>query len=214
MMTDRDAATLEREIDEQTGLVQGLRMSVYSQHDPTANAGLFSQLTEAEAKLDDLRQQLAAVKGETAEGEKPETRDSAPRGHFLSAKTTGLRVDFKLRIDPLPTGAYHVMDPRTEPLLTVEVENVSREIRRVCVKAYLEGLSATAVRTIEIEPKKTAAFNLQPTLFPERVQAITEVHRATLHVLVEDLDGKLESHDTYPITCLAVHSQLQRGSPA
>ena len=40
-------------------------------------------------------------------------------------------------------------------------------------------------------------------MFPERAQAITEVQRATLHVLVEDLDGKIESHDTYPITCLA-----------
>jgi len=202
-MTIPDTAALEREIDQQARLVQGLQMSVYSQHDPTENAGLFSQLPAAEAKLDDLRRQLAAAKAETDKGDMPETRSSTPRGRFLDEKTTGLRVDVKLQIDPIPTGAYHLMDPATDPLLTVEVENVSREIRRICVKAFLEGLSATAVRTIEIEPRKKAAFHLHPTLFPERAHAITEVQRATLHVLVEDLDGKLESHDTYPITCLA-----------
>jgi hypothetical protein len=107
-------------------------------------------------------------------------------------------------MDPLPTGAYHLMDPETDPLLSVDVENFSTDIRRVCVKAYIEGLTAQAVRTIEIEPRKTATFNLQPTLFPERAQAITEVQRATLHVVVTDLDnGKIESHDTYVITCLA-----------
>ena len=108
------------------------------------------------------------------------TNGSGTRSRFLGETTRGLRVNVKLQIAPLPTGAYHLMDPKTDPLLTVEVESVSRDIRRVCVKARLEGLSATAVRTIQIEPRRTAAFPLQTTLFPERAQAITEVQRASV----------------------------------
>ena len=202
-MVVRDSATLQREIDLQMRALQGLQMSVYSQQDPTGNADLFSQLAAAEAKLGALRVQMAATKAGTEDAEGNATRSTVKRGRLLGERTTGLDVKVTLQIDPLPTGAYHLMDPETDPLLTVAVENVSRDIRRVCVKAYLEGLSATAVRTIEIEPRKTAEFNLQPTLFPERAHAITEVQRATLHVIVEDLDGKVESHDTHAITCLA-----------
>ena len=202
-MTASDAGKLQQQIVEQSRLVQGLQMAVFSQADPAGNERLFGQLAEAEAKLTELRQQLKAANAQPDKGEETTTKGGVPRGRFLGEKTTGLVVNVQLQIDPLPTGAYHLMDPETDPLLTVEVENVSRDIRRVCVKAHLEGLSATAVRTIEIEPRKTAAFNLQPTLFPERAHAITEVQRATLHVIVEDLDGKVESHDTYPITCLA-----------
>jgi hypothetical protein len=202
-MTVRDAAELQREVDQQARFLQGLQMSIYSQVDPAGDTDLLAQLAQAEAKLEELRRTLAAALAEADEPQKSETRGSASRGRFLGEKTTGLRVEAKLQMDPLPTGAYHLMDPETDPLLTVNVENTSREIRRICVKSHLEGLSAQAVRTIEIEPRKQATFNLQPTLFPERARAITEIQRATLHVLVEDLDGKVERHDTYPINCLA-----------
>ena len=160
---------------------------------------MFAQFAEATAVLSELEQQVKPIAETASEADASTTT----RGRYLGRETTGLEVEVKLQIDPLPTGAYHLMDPETDPLLIVEVENSSSETRRICVKAYLEGLSATAVRTIEIERRKKAAFNLHPTLFPERAHAITEVQRATLHVLVEDLDGKLESHNTYPLTCLA-----------
>lgn len=46
-------------------------------------------------------------------------------------------------------------------------------------------------------------LKLLPTLFPERARSITEIQRATLHLRVEDLDGKPECHDTFPVVCLA-----------
>jgi hypothetical protein len=111
---------------------------------------------------------------------------------------------------PLPTGIYHLLDPDTDPLLTVVVANVStdRKPRRVCVKAFIEGLSAEAIRTVEIERGKDVTLKLLPTLFPERARAITEVQRATLHLRVEDLDGKPECHDTFPVVCLARNSSF------
>ncbi len=212
-MSTSDASSLQQEIDEQSSLVQGLQMAVFSQADPAGNEKLLNQLAKAQSKLAELQNKQSASRELQAQRETPVMRGgSSPksgmrglptRGRLLGTRTTGLNVEVNLQIDPLPTGAYHLMNPDTDPLLTVQVDNLSRETRRICVKAHLEGLSATAVRTIEIEPQKSDVFSLQPTLFPERALAITEVQRATLHVVVEDLDGKIERHDTYPITCLA-----------
>ena len=83
------------------------------------------------------------------------------------------------------------------------VTNESRDPKRICVQAYIEGLSAKEEHTVEIERGKQTTFKLLPTLLPERAQTITEVQRHTLHVLAEDLDGKTELHETYPIVCLA-----------
>jgi hypothetical protein len=180
-----------------------LRLAAYSQPDPAANPDLLRQLAEAEQ---------AVRAGATPSPSVPPTAPAqpAPHGRMLGAETTGLRVTPTVNMHPLPTGIYHLLDPDTDPLLTVTVANVSadRKPRRVCVKAYIEGLSAEAVRTVEIERGKDVTLKLLPTLFPERARAITEVQRATLHLRVEDLDGKPECHDTFPVVCLARNSSF------
>ena len=122
---------------------------------------------------------------------------------MLGPRTTGLRVDQTLLMKPLPTGVCNLLDPETDPLLSVTVTNESREPRRICVRAYIEGLSAEEVHTVEIDRGRQATFKLLPTLLPDRAQKITEVQRAMLHVLAEDLDGKTEIHETHSIVCLA-----------
>jgi hypothetical protein len=179
-----------------------LRRAVYSQPDPGANPDLLRQLAEAELAL--------RVAQPPAASAPPGAPTAAPHGRLLGPETTGLRVTPTVNMHPLPTGIYHLLDPDTDPLLTVAVANVStdRKPRRVCVKAYIEGLSAEAVRTVEIERGKDVTLKLLPTLFPERARAITEVQRATLHLRVEDLDGKPECHDTFPLVCLARNSSF------
>jgi hypothetical protein len=180
-----------------------LRHAAYSQLDPAANPDLLRQLAEAEQ---------AVRAGPTPS---PSASPAAPAqpaldGRLLGPETTGLRVTPTVNMHPLPTGIYHLLDPDIDPLLTVAVANVAtdRKPRRVCVKAYIEGLSAEAVRTVEIERGKDVTLKLLPTLFPERARAITEVQRATLHLRVEDLDGKPECHDTFPLVCLARNSSF------
>ncbi|KPA14801.1 hypothetical protein MHK_005004 [Candidatus Magnetomorum sp. HK-1] len=43
----------------------------------------------------------------------------------------------------------------------------------------------------------------EPTLFQKPVQQLTELTRATLNIKIEDLDGNIEQHQTYPIWMLA-----------
>src|SRR5262249_30966059 len=157
--------------------------------DPLANADLHRQLIEEEKRLRELEQRLVAAPPPVVDNRPV----PLPHSHLLGPETTGLRVVPTLNMQPLPTGIYHLLDAETDPLLTVVVENKSRDTRRVCVKAFVEGLSAQAVRTTEIERRDQATLKLLPTLLPEQARAITEVQRATLHVLAEDLDGKTES---------------------
>jgi hypothetical protein len=204
-MSDPDNDSLSRQFQQREREVQALRAIVFSQADLSND--LLSQLAEAETEL---RAITRPPSGEFISSPAGGTGPSAPHGRLLGPKTTGLRVTSAVKMIPLPTGIYHLLDSDTDPLLTVSVANVSadRKPRRVCVKAFIEGLSAEAVRTLELEHRKEVTVNLLPTLFPERARAITEVQRATLHVRVEDLDGKPECHDTFPVVCLARNSSF------
>jgi hypothetical protein len=197
--TTNDPEALRGEIQKQATRVAGLHSALYSQADPSSAADLGERLAQAEIELHRLED---AAKPTGADGPSA-AAPAAARGRLLGAKTTGLKVEPTLNMQPLPTGVYHLLDPETDPLLTVVVTNESRDPRRICIKAYLEGLSAESVRTVELDPRGQATLRLLPTLLPDRARAITEVQRATLHVVAEDLDGKPESHDTYSIVCLA-----------
>ncbi|WP_165226698.1 hypothetical protein [Aquisphaera insulae] len=72
-----------------------------------------------------------------------------------------------------------------------------------CVAPVIEGFSAQAVHTVELDYKQEVAKKLLQTLLPGRVRAITDIQRATLHVIAGDLDGEPERHDTLPIVCLS-----------
>jgi hypothetical protein len=194
-------ADLHRQIQQHQRHLRGLQAAVYAQTDPAADPDFHRQLAQEERELHALKQQLAAALA----AEPPGPATAARRGRLLGPETTGLRVEPTLHMQPLPTGIYHLLGPEDAPLLTVVIGNESqdRKPRRVCVKAYLEGLSAEAVRTVEVKRGEQVTLKLLPTLFPERARLMTEVQRATLHLRVEDLDGKPECHDTFPLVCLA-----------
>ena len=131
----------------------------------TADEAVWDELTETQQALDAARAR-----------QQPQRRDSerlaretigGALGTLLGPETTGLKVTTALRLQPIPTGIYHLLDPATHPLLTVTVQNESHEPRRVSVSAYLEGLSARAIRTVELERMdKGQTIPLLPSLLP------------------------------------------------
>jgi hypothetical protein len=166
---------------------------------------LRAQLAKAEGDLHRLQQKL--VVDRPAAGE--EAVEPVRRGRLLGPETTGLRVVAALKMQPLPTGIYNLLDPKTEPLLEVALENKDEEnIKRVRVQAFLEGLSTRHVQTVEIKPTKSVTLQLLPALLTARARAVTEVQRATLHLVIDDLDGPQESHDTFSVVCLARTSSI------
>ncbi len=130
----------------------------------------------------------------------------------LGAETTGLDARYDIRMAPVPTGVYHLLNSDENPLVEVTVKCVSlpreRKAARIFVQAYIEGLSANHVKTFELEKNEEKSIRLLPTLLPDKVRFITEVQRATLHVIVEDLDGSTELHDSVTVSMLARNSGL------
>lgn len=181
--------------------VMGLRISVFQDSDPARCAELLPQLVEAEARLQTLQPSTAEQTSD------PRDQQPAFRGQLLGASTTQLQVDVEICMNPLPTAIYPLLNPEVEPLVKVTLRNLSHDPRRVRVRAAIEGLSAEAVRSVEL-PRKTVdgsevTLGLLPTFLPGRAAAMTEVQRATISILSEDLDNKIEAHNTYSIVCLA-----------
>jgi hypothetical protein len=211
-MTEAEAALRQQE-----ALVQGLQAMVYAMPDPSADDQLLERMAREQAKLRGLRRQMKPVPAAAqAQPQAPPPPTSRPR--LLGPDTTELRVETKLHMQPLPTGIYHLLDPETDPLFTVTVTNLARQPRRIRVTSFLEGLSAQAVKTLELKRKdEQATFPMHPTLLPERARLVTEIQWATLHVVVDILGNTredttpektpfpvlCESHNTFPVLCLA-----------
>ncbi|OJT17358.1 hypothetical protein BO221_45395 [Archangium sp. Cb G35] len=166
-----------------------LQLAVYQQEDPTADEALLTRLIET-------------VRARSTPEPKP-SFPSADRSLRLGPDTTGLTVESVIRFPELPTALYPLLDPAQEPLLLVHVRNTSNLPRRVRVMAWLEGLSAQVVKTVELRPTESALLQLSPTLLPDTLSTLDRLQWATLHVVADDLDGKQERHDTFPVLCLA-----------
>ena len=158
------------------------------------DAGALAQLAQAEAELDRIEKERAAV--ETAEG--PDEQVT------LGVESTQLEATFVLRMAQIPTSIYHLFDATEDPLVSGKIANkTQKEIRRLRVTAYLDGYSASAVDTLEIKPGRSGEFSLLPTLFPERIRDLVELTRGTLNVLIEDLGATgIEVHRTTSVWLL------------
>src|SRR5262245_17363825 len=143
-MSDPDNTSPPESILRRHRLVHSLRLAVYSRVDPSAHPR-FDELVQAEAELHRLEKERLAPPPAPVQ----EPAALTQGGRLLGVKTTNLEVETTVHMQPLPTGIYHLLDPVTYPLFTVTVKNESREARRIRVTAFLEGLSARAVRTQE-----------------------------------------------------------------
>jgi hypothetical protein len=179
---------------------------------------VWNDLDETQQALDDARvrqqQQVQDAGRQDAE------TSNAPLGTLLGPETTGLTVTTSVLLQPIPTGIYNLLDPKTDPLLTITLRNESHEPRRVCVTAYLEGLTARAIQTVELERlDKGRTIALLPSLLPGSARRITQVQRATMHIIVTIFGSLLEksrttwpklveSHDTQSVVLLSRNSSF------
>ena len=126
----------------------------------------------------------------------------------LAEPSGGLDVAVELRMERIPTAHVHALDPADSPLVTFSIASPSGKSALLRVQSHIEGYSARAVETICIEEgdTKTHVVPQLPTIFPERLEAVREATRATLHVHVEDMHGddapRVLSHRTLRIWLL------------
>jgi hypothetical protein len=127
----------------------------------------------------------------------------ASESNLLGPATTGLDVKVDLRMSSIVTSIVHLFEATRQPLVSFTIINSKADTKRLKLVAYVEGFSARAVETIEVEHLVAANAALLPTFFPDRLALLTELTRATLNVEVQDLDAKTEVHRTIPVWLLA-----------
>ncbi|MFC5268107.1 hypothetical protein ACFPJ1_38850 [Kribbella qitaiheensis] len=203
-MTDEILAHAEDEYDARQ-TVERLRRQAFA--DPEAGPDLagvdLAALTAAEQAL------AAARRHRRAAADAGRVIDNAGPNLNLGTESTGLEAVVTLRLSHLPTAICHLLNAATHPLVSCTVKQASREgrqttIRRIRVTCRIEGYSAPAIDTVELPDRKAHSFDLLPTLFPAELAAVRELTRATVSVLVEDLDSeKVEVHRTCPLWLLA-----------
>lgn len=124
-----------------------------------------------------------------------------------STETTGLEVRVRLQMAYLPSAYYHLLQADMNPLLQCEVTTTSPQWRRLRIISYIEGYTAQAVSTVELNKDRSQVVNHLPTLFPDKISQVCELTRATLNVLAEDLQSRqVEIHITQPVWLLARNS--------
>lgn len=172
-----------------------------------------AEATEHLKTLQASHEQLATLEHKLAEAgtlhsgkERPET-PSPHRPIMRGADTTGIEVYLHLHLPQIPTAICHLLNGDTHPLLCLTITNTSSAKRRLRVESFVENYSARAVSTLEISPKVTERVCQLPTFFPEPLRTVTELTRATLNVIVEDMDRKrVELHESTPVWLLARNS--------
>lgn len=199
-MADEELAAARAAEDQQRIVVAQLRVAAYA---VTARPADIEALHSAEIDLATTESERAKLETEAGvEG----VIASEKAGHLFSAPggKNDLVPTITLAMAQVPTAICHLLRRDETPLLRIKLENRSAgQSRRVRVTSYIEGYSAQAVDTFDVPTTGTQGSQL-PTLFPERVQQLDELTRATVNVQVEALDGTgVELHRTEPIWLLA-----------
>ncbi len=163
-----------------------------------ALAAAHSQAAEAEQELAEAKQKASAAVEESLAPSSEATRTR-------SLATTGLEVIVQPQMASVPTAYYHLLDPVEHPLIKCTLKTTAA-FKRVRITSYIEGYSSQAVDTIELRRNNAtpSIVTQQPTLLADKVNALSELTRASLNVLAEDLEtGKVEVHRSLPLWLLA-----------
>jgi hypothetical protein len=158
--------------------------------------------------LNELRvaeEALAALTALRVKAESNARGDAARPGTFevRGPRTTGLSARLEVCLPAVSTAIYHALDPETEPLLRCYLRKAgSAPFARLRVTSFIEGYSARAVETVELEGAEEKAVVQSPPLFGDRIRGLTEMTGAAVNVLVENLDKAVEIHRTVPIRLL------------
>lgn len=177
------------------------RLAEAGEHDDPA--ALAEQLVAAQARVTEAEQALAAARKRLDSTQVVEQGSETTRTRGLA--TTGLQIIVEPQMANVPTAIYHLLSPDEHPLVKCTL-TTNASIKRVRITSYIEGYSAKAISTLEVKRGQATptAVLQQPTLFPDKIQDIHEVTRASLNILGEDLEtGKIEVHETQPFWLLA-----------
>jgi hypothetical protein len=204
-MPENSLGTVKGKEYRQRQRVTQLRQAVYGRADPREAADRMAELQAADEELRALKEERAKLERESPE--KPAVLlDTASRvggGITLGAETTGIDAKVFLRLSHVPTSIVHLLDADTQPLVSTTLANTTDDTVRVRVTSSVEGYSAQAVTSVEVPTDETAEIKHLPTFFPAALAPVQELTRATLQVVIDNLDAEVEHASSHPIWLLA-----------
>jgi hypothetical protein len=190
-----DAYKLRREVD----LIRRRLYSDIATLDEAERAKLIERMTAIESSMED-----GAVAEPAPAGTPSAPAPRGPDSFTLGAGARKIKAAVQLRMDRLPTAMIHLLDPRTNPLVSVQVTSTDLSPQRVRVATVVERYSATSVSTVEVSRNTSApAVEHLPTFFPDALDRVTELTKATVRVAVTDIDGTMIDEGTFAVTLLA-----------
>lgn len=186
--------------------VELLRQELYAQPDPSASPEILQELFQAEKELWLLEEERIALEGASgrglliAPGEAGSVIGAEIGG---SGASGGIEAQVLLRMSHVPTGIVHLLSLDESPLVTFRIHYTGERAVRLRLTSYVEGYSAQTVDTVELLTGDFVEKHQLPTFFPERLETVTEMTRATLHICIDDLDRRTAQESTFPIWLLA-----------
>ncbi|MBW7883054.1 MAG: hypothetical protein H3C34_10525 [Caldilineaceae bacterium] len=173
--------------------------------DPARVEALLAEAGQIQAELAAAEQALETATAKSSEsGVLLRTTSTDMGATTRGAATTKLEAIVRLRMEHVPTATCHLLSAEENPLVEIEVQNTDNRRRRVRVTSRVDQYSADAVTTIELNFRSKESVLHLPTFFPDQIRRVRELTRATLTVLVEDLEAKdVELHRSFPIWLLS-----------
>lgn len=200
--------TTLRAIGEQIEKLRGEQYDLRQALNAARRSGGAPAVTDAQKRLYANQRQLSLL---TQQARAPliEEVDEKPalRRITRGARTTGLVAEILNQMAQVPIAYCHLLDAGRHPLVRCRVRNAGSTDRRIRVITFIEGYTAQDITSFELPVDQTEETSHLPTFFPGNIYKIRELTRATLNVLVEDMDSKkIEIHQTQPIWLLARNS--------
>lgn len=115
-----------------------------------------------------------------------------------------ISIQVFLRMSVVPTAICHLLNQNDDPLLAFSIETADRNLRRLAVRSFVEGFSATTATTVHVR-RNSPSLNVRqlPTFFRSQTSQLNELTRGSLNVVVEDLDSHATLlHETVSIWLL------------
>lgn len=102
-----------------------------------------------------------------------------------------LQVSVAVLLKQVPTAVYFLYMREEQPLVRVDVTNVSAESRTVLVSCLIQGYTVEDAKTLELNAGVTASALLLPVFNPPALRSVTELTPASVSIKVSDLNTGL-----------------------
>jgi hypothetical protein len=203
-MSVRTSSDVNLPVYQQRRKVELLRQQLHNETDIQAAQDILSELAEAEETLRKLEAQVGGKDTADKDAMLMDIRTADEAGGFmLGPEASGVEIQALKRQSHIPTGIIHLLEADETPLVTFKLKALGDQNVRLRMVTFVEGYSAQAISTVELQPGEPQEINHLPTFFPEHIRWVNELTRASLNIRVDDLEGAIQQHRTFPIWMLA-----------